>query len=596
MVKTKVLHPLPEDFEEKELKKSEKVFKKIQEHLQREETLTLTCQDFLARLKISHNQYITAIRSSLQKPQVFIKRDIQDIFISPFSKKILDLMRSNQNIQFVFDAYGAACYIIDYINKSNRGMSELMKNVLKEIREGNDKLQESLRKISNTFHKNSELSIQEACYNILQLPLSKSSEECIFIPTFPKQDRVRLVKSQETLEKLNENSTDIFEQGLIQHYCNRPRDLELLSLAEFSADYRFSNKSGPNSIPLLNSSGFIFKRTKSRVIRFRNYHYEMDPEIFIREHIMLYFHWRDEDNDILHADMESLFLTNETTIKNVKKKFHSLEDHVLNVAMQEATQRTENLDSTENDSTRPVFDFDTFSMDNDPFCHTDIQTEFQDDKPNSVTFTSPKKLDENEFQNLFEMLNQDQRNYVMHVANHFENSKKQLLHFFTGGAGVGKSLVIKTLYQTLFRILNSSPVSNPDDPKILLCAPTGKASFNIGGQAIHSAFKLPLNQKPLNELSASISNTLSTKLHGLKVLIIDEISMVGQHTFDMIDQRLRHIMGLDKPFGGVSVITVGDFFQLKPVCARPLFYPLATNPYAEIFGLPTDKNYASRQF
>ena len=157
------------------------------------------------------------MRSSLRTHQVFIKRRPTDIFMSPYSPKILTLMRSNMNLQFVLDAYGAACYIIDYINKSCGGMSKIMRNVLQEIRECNEGLQESLRKISNTFHNNSELSIQEACYNILQLPLSKSSEESIFIPTFPPDERVHMVKSQAKLEMLDDNSTENDENGLIEH-------------------------------------------------------------------------------------------------------------------------------------------------------------------------------------------------------------------------------------------------------------------------------------------------------------------------------------------------------------------------------------------
>lgn len=127
------------------------------------------------------------------------------------------LMRSNINLQFVLDAYAAACYIIDYIKKSSTGMSKIMRNVLKEIREGNENSQQSLRKIRNTFHNNSELSIKEACYNLLQLPLSKSSEECIFIPTFPPDERVHLIKSQDQLQDLDTSFTDIYEHGLLEH-------------------------------------------------------------------------------------------------------------------------------------------------------------------------------------------------------------------------------------------------------------------------------------------------------------------------------------------------------------------------------------------
>ena len=45
----------------------------------------------------------------------------------------------------------------------------------------------------------------------------------------------------------------------------------------------------------------------------------------------------------------------------------------------------------------------------------------------------------------------------------------------SGGAGIGKSVVIRALYQTLYRLLNLKEGENPDDIRILLCAYTSKA-------------------------------------------------------------------------------------------------------------------------
>ncbi|VDN39125.1 unnamed protein product, partial [Gongylonema pulchrum] len=56
------------------------------------------------------------------------------------------------------------------------------------------------------------------------------------------------------------------------------------------------------------------------------------------------------------------------------------------------------------------------------------------------------------------------------------------------------------------------------------------------------------------------------RLQHLQVLIIDEISMVGEPMLRMVNTRLRHLFG-DAEFGGKSVIAVGDFHQLRPVMA-----------------------------
>ena len=73
----------------------------------------------------------------------------------------------------------------------------------------------------------------------------------------------------------------------------------------------------------------------SRIIHFRNYHYEFDPENYLREYVMLYVSWRNEH--ILNIDLEFFFLDNEDKIKETKKKFHALDDKMLNTAL-EATK------------------------------------------------------------------------------------------------------------------------------------------------------------------------------------------------------------------------------------------------------------------
>ena len=59
----------------------------------------------------------------------------------------------------------------------------------------------------------------------------------------------------------------------------------------------------------------------------------------------------------------------------------------------------------------------------------------------------------------------------------------------TGGAGSGKSEVIKVVAQRVDRSLRRSG-DDPDKPYVLLCAPTGTAAANINGMTLHSAFNI----------------------------------------------------------------------------------------------------------
>lgn len=62
--------------------------------------------------------------------------------------------------------------------------------------------------------------------------------------------------------------------------------------------------------------------------------------------------------------------------------------------------------------------------------------------------------------------------------------------FITGGAGAGKSHLIKTIYHTAEKTFKHG-FMNPEKPTVLLMAPTGVAAININGTTIHAALAIP---------------------------------------------------------------------------------------------------------
>ena len=64
----------------------------------------------------------------------------------------------------------------------------------------------------------------------------------------------------------------------------------------------------------------------------------------------------------------------------------------------------------------------------------------------------------------------------------------------------------------------------------------------------------------------------------MSVVIIDEVSMVGNTLLSFIDQRLQELSGLKKPFGNVSIIAVGDLYQLQPIRDGWVFNDLKRGP------------------
>ena len=121
---------------------------------------------------------------------------------------------------------------------------------------------------------------------------------------------------------------------------------------------------------------------------------------------------------------------------------------------------------------------------------------------------------------------------------------------------------------------------------LLLTAPTGVAAFNINGMTLHSALLLGQSKySGFQPLSHDRLNTLRTKLSHLMLLIVDEVSMVGANMLLEIHKRLQQIKGVsdDATFGGVSILAVGDLYQLPPVGQAPLFSTVS-DCYAQLYG------------
>lgn len=181
------------------------------------------------------------------------------------------------------------------------------------------------------------------------------------------------------------------------------------------------------------------------------------------------------------------------------------------------------------------------------------------------------KMNDADYHQLIRSLNIKQREFFHHVLNWIKTKDETLYAFLTGGAGVGKSVVVRALYQGLHRYLCSKEGENPDDIRILLCAPTGKAAYNINGLTLHNAFHVPPNTGGSPTLSFDVLNTLRMKYRNLTIIMIDEISMVGNKMFSLIESRLKKMKENKQTFGGLSVIVIGDLLQLKPVAGSWVF-------------------------
>jgi ATP-dependent DNA helicase PIF1 len=127
--------------------------------------------------------------------------------------------------------------------------------------------------------------------------------------------------------------------------------------------------------------------------------------------------------------------------------------------------------------------------------------------------------------------------------------------FVTGRAGTGKSTLLEHL-------------SWNTSKQVAICAPTGVAALNVGGQTIHSLFRLPIGVIADHDIEQS--GELRKLLNAIDTLVIDEVSMVDADLLDAMDRSLRQARV--KPFeafGGVQLVLFGDPYQLAPVPGDP---------------------------
>lgn len=130
------------------------------------------------------DEYLLIVRHGIHRPMVFLKRDIDDIWTSPFNPVISSVLQSNMDIQFILDEYSCAAYVADYVNKSERGFSSLHRELVKLRDEYPDMDYDAcLKQLGKRILSNVEMCTQEAAWFLLRLPMSEASRQVVFLPT-----------------------------------------------------------------------------------------------------------------------------------------------------------------------------------------------------------------------------------------------------------------------------------------------------------------------------------------------------------------------------------------------------------------------------
>lgn len=579
---TLILEPLPVTTRTRDKEKFSEIWKSVAVELNRrgrnpQENPEIS--DFLTEIGISYENYIFGVRSTLKRPTVFLKRQLNEAFVNPYNPEILRHWRANIDIQFVLDTYACAKYCVGYMMKSYGGISKTMRQINQAVSLGNEDICEKLRKFSKVMWTGSEISAQEAAGFLLGISNTDSSRSDIFVNTSPVNERTFILKPMDELKKLEDDCEDVVAQGLLDHYANRSEDLEDLCLAEIATNYEFVTKTShkseeafhraearSNYFLQIDGSGFFRLRTGNRkILRYRHYSKNADCPNYYREQLTLFLPWRDEDRDINRLNMEQKllrFTENEVCIEQNSKPYFKKTgetDQTIRVLV-------DNGDNSDHDTDEDMDEQDREEL-LENFRNASRELELQEPTTEKIQpFLPPRMCQNDEYVKTMRNLNDKQRRFVLEVMHRIKCDKTPFHVFLSGGAGVGKSHTITAIVQTTLRFFSSKVDRDQNQTPVVVSAFTGKAAFNVFGMTLHTTYRLPPTQSDqMIELDENSANGLRLKLAGLKLIIIDEISMVSLRHLKLIDFRLRQIFGTRDIFGGISVLVVGHLRQLTPI-------------------------------
>ena len=596
--------------------------------------------DFLKSIEMDYAKYVHIIRSTLQRPKLFLKRSVDESRINNYNSLLMKCWKANMDLQYVLDPYSCVSYIVSYISKGQRGLSNLLMEACAEAQEFDSDIRQQVRRIGNQFLSSVEIGAQEAVYLVLQMPLRRCSRTVIYVDTKLPDARTSLIKPISELQELPEDCCDREMDNVLKRYKRRPKSMEEMCYADFASWYDLCT--APKKIKSVhmtdvelpeteyehdkvdnievdddNAYGKVVKfpcgtcvrrRLKQKVIYTCITPINEDVEEHCRQQLMLYSSWRDEEIDLIRGfeTFQGSYRAKEGEITFNRLQYERcavdecelvLDNDSSGVSTVNPENQHQELVDINEGTSKPAelscFDPGAGEMNPDVY---DLGGDLGSGSRIAYEGILPhREMDNEPYLESVRQLNYEQKKFFYYILHRVKVTDLPFHTFLSGGAGVGKTAVTRCIYQALLKYFNHKRSENPNSEKLLLCAPTGKAAHNIGGKTVHAAFCIPANQgfhfKPLDMQQL---NSMRACYQDLKVVIIDEISMVGRSMFNFINLRLQEVMGCTRPFGNVSILAVGDLYQLKPVMdswvfsqvfKTPQLHCLATNLWVDLFEL-----------
>ena len=522
-------------------------------------------------------RYHTALRVEIKgQLKVFPKRNLKSLFVNNFHPKLMQLHPANHDVQYVTDPYSAAHYVSDYLTKNESGMSALLKKVDEEYK--SLPAIEIVKKFAAVLDNHREVSIQECVYRLLGLPMSRFSVVVKFLSTSHPNQRDGLLRSD--LEEIKDDDS-VFYPSPHQYYESRPDtwedkvggqmveiDGKNMCLADWFSkyDHKASGKPPKGGISFEgNRSGWFKRRGQRAVLRF--FLKQEKPTELARALCILFLPFKNELRELHEKDPEELLAVHGDIINANKAKFIQSNNYIDEMIkrLEEEKEKGDEESSDEEDD-----------VDDELETTEKYQIELhQKDYDRSQAKRSLPKDNESASLSRYELmkqitsLNSQQRQLFDEICERItdENYESNPFYIYLAGeAGTGKSFLINVLVAAI-KILTAQSGQDLDKPATLVLAPSATAAFLVNGKTCESGLQFYMGKKGgYSPGNAADMTRLAFEYEDVALCVFEEISMIGNKKFSVMNERLKEIAHGEKRMqfmGGKSVLAVGDFRQVK---------------------------------
>ena len=338
----------------------------------------------------------------------------------------------------------------------------------------------------------------------------------VYINARLPQNVFRVVKPKEQLSTLPEDSCDIFVENISTYYMKRPNTcmFNSMSIASFACKYvvfqpkstdNINTQSGMQRFKLQDSSKWIRQRTKPACLRTNHTSLVKNEDEFYYGLLYLFVPWRNTYELLVPwKTLKDAFVNYSNRMDMETAQYLNMADKLTKAINQLCRNSTQNdfehiqsvyAPNTVHDDLQDKIN-GAVSADCEDFAYDIAADSTNNDESKSDNFTSEYiktlavyTMTDEEFIENVQRMSETQHGVFKVVTRTFDRDSVQLKLFISGGAGTGKSILLRLIREAILRANKSNL------PNVLVAAPTGVAAHNIRGVTIHKMLNLPVQHK-----------------------------------------------------------------------------------------------------